>query len=233
MRTVALLLCAAMASSASFADVVVLRNGGLLEGIVHPEDDVLVLETGLGTVRIPYDQVHVVHPGPSPLDHFRARFQKIKDSRRAEDFFELAQWARDHGLSRHISALLDRVLELEPEHEGARRMLGYTHHLGRWMTQDEYRHALGEVWFRGRWMPSAECSAIQSAEARAREAAEMQMAEQRAATMLAAPPPPWSCALGFFPTETQREFRSRLASTAREVRIRREKTLDQPTQSTP
>jgi hypothetical protein len=49
-----------------------------------------------------------------------------------------------------------RVLLLDPEHAAARRALGYHRLDGRWVTEDEFQAAQGNVKFEGAWMPSVE-----------------------------------------------------------------------------
>jgi hypothetical protein len=44
-----------------------------------------------------------------------------------------------------------RVIQLEPDHEGARGALGYSRYDGEWHTQDEVMTARGYVEYKGRW----------------------------------------------------------------------------------
>ena len=65
--------------------------------------------------------------------------------------WELSEWCRENHLTDARKEHLQRVIELEPEHELARRALGYSKYEGRWMTQQQRMEELGYVRYKGRW----------------------------------------------------------------------------------
>lgn len=174
-------LALAAGSGAAAADEVVLRNGQKLAGIAREEGKQVVVEIGAGTVSFPRDQVVSITPGPTPLHEYRDRYEAIRNSPKAQDFYELAKWARERGVSRYVRPLLQRTLELDPNHEWARRDLGFTRHEGKWLTADELRREQGFVPFEGRWVTTLEKNLIlkRRVEAEMARAAEAAARERR------------------------------------------------------
>jgi hypothetical protein len=64
----------------------------------------------------------------------------------------LGLWCRKEGLSAEAESTFERVVALSPDHEGARRELGYVRHGDRWLTRDEAMSAKGLVLHEGVWM---------------------------------------------------------------------------------
>ena len=54
-----------------------------------------------------------------------------------EGQWKLAEWCHEHGLPDQRKTHLQRVIELDPDHVEARRLLGYSKIDGKWMTQEE------------------------------------------------------------------------------------------------
>ncbi len=79
----------------------------------------------------------------------------------------LAEWCRAHGLDQLRRQHLRRILDLEPDHAGARQALGYTQVRGQWVTQDEFMRQQGYVLYRGKWQLSQQ---VELAEAERRSA---------------------------------------------------------------
>ncbi|MBI1850025.1 MAG: CAP domain-containing protein [Planctomycetes bacterium] len=67
---------------------------------------------------------------------YAERLKKIKDGDAAA-YFSLAQWCRTHKLDDESKAELQKVIEIDPEHEAARRQLGFTKVDGAWVTREE------------------------------------------------------------------------------------------------
>ncbi len=180
MKTLYATLAALLLSMPAFADEVIFHHGGSLEGTVRESGDRVIIEMHLGTVTVPRDRVAAIRRGPSALDHYAERYSRVEDSEDPQEFYRLALWAEAKGLSRYVGELLNRVLALDPEHEGAHRMLGHTYHEDRWMTRDEYMSARGYVRFRGEWIHESERETILKAEAIRREEAREREAQRRA-----------------------------------------------------
>lgn len=129
-----LLLMAVLAllSPLAAGDVLYLRTGGTVEGeILEQTEEVYRLRTSLGIVSVPVASVLRVDPAPSPFAEYDRRREQAPDS--AEGQFALAQWCDSVGMRAEKRKHLLRVIELDPEHAGARAALGYVRINGLWV----------------------------------------------------------------------------------------------------
>lgn len=78
----------------------------------------------------------------------------------ADALYELGLWARAHGLAADALVAFQDAIKANPEHEFARRALGYHLHQGKWMTDREIKIAQGLLEFEGDWMTPAAKEAI-------------------------------------------------------------------------
>lgn len=182
MKRVGILVAWCLASVAN-ADEIVLESGSTLVGIVRAEDkDWVTIEVGAGTVSIPRAQIREIRRGPCALTDYYERAELIAASKDPDAHFELGLWAKNQGLSAVSRAQFRIVIDLDPNHAGARTALGYRFHEGRWLTDTEYRAAIGQVHFRGRWMAREERDAILERERKEAEAkrAELERREEEA-----------------------------------------------------
>lgn len=140
----ALLLVSALPSPA-LADTVTLKSGRSLEGIVRREPGKVVVESGLGTLTFPADQVQEVAPGRTAMHEYSDRLAALGERPAAGKVFELAMWARDNKLDRYVDALLRRTIETDPNHREARRLLGYVPFEGQWILRQQREDAVAEV----------------------------------------------------------------------------------------
>ncbi|MEK7867660.1 MAG: hypothetical protein AAB434_13345 [Planctomycetota bacterium] len=164
------------------ADVVHLKNGGTVEGIVTEEADAYMVQTAYGTTRIKKEEVERVERSVSQLERYRETAAKLGDED-AKGWFELGQWAKASGLDPQSHEAFTRVLTIDPDHAGAREALGFVRHEGQWLDHDAWMDARGWIKVGGKWVSPeaaalmkalAEKEALQAqadaAEAKAREA---------------------------------------------------------------
>ena len=137
------------------ADLLVLKDGRTVEGVVQlRKDDALVLSR-FGTASIPHDQIVRHVKGPS-VDQ---QVQKHLASLAADDAtgrMHLARWLKKLGRTSEATALARQVLERDPEHAAAHRLLGHERFRGRWMTPDDAQRARGLEKHGDRWYTPAE-----------------------------------------------------------------------------
>ena len=76
--------------------------------------------------------------------------------------WELAEWCRKQTLYAQRELHLRRILELETNHAGARRGLGYSQLRGEWVTREEILDRRGYRRFDGRWMLPQEAALIRA-----------------------------------------------------------------------
>jgi len=139
------------------ADIVRLKNGNTLEGKAERlEDGSVKLELdGGGVVVLNPGQVESVESGPTARERYLAK-KKSLSPQDAAGRFALARWCLSKGLKKEAEAEFREVLELNPDHEGARKALGYVRDGEGWITKAEYHRRRGEELFEGRWIPSKE-----------------------------------------------------------------------------
>lgn len=64
--------------------------------------------------------------------------------------------ALESSLPGQLGPIWQRVVSVQPDHERARRELGFVRFNDRWMTRDEFHAATGHVKFEGRWVTLGE-----------------------------------------------------------------------------
>jgi len=153
-----------LGTAAVHADTVELENGGRLTGRILEDDGAgIKIETVGGVVELPRARIKAVRYEPSAQEQYEQILPLYRDS--AEDQFRLGLWCRRHKLHRQRQAHLERAVQLDPDHAGARKALGFHDYNGRWVTFDEKMKLSGRVRYRGRWMLPAEKRLLQREEA--------------------------------------------------------------------
>lgn len=157
-----LLLVSACFSSTcrpAYADIVVLQNGGrvegkLLGGKTAPREKYIIETAGGGRLTFDKAQVkEVVGQSASEEEYDKVRRQ-YPDT--VEGQMSLAHWCRDHNLPRQREKTLERVLELDANHAEAHRLLKHLWVGGSWKTQRQYFEDQGYVAYLGQWMTPQE-----------------------------------------------------------------------------
>jgi len=119
------------------ADEVHLRGGAKIEGKAKREGDTVVIRVESGEIRLPADSVEQIRKSESS-EEVAERRRAALGPRDVRGRLELAAYCREHELPATERALLQEVLEVEPDHPKARKLLGYerdeTQH-GRWIDR--------------------------------------------------------------------------------------------------
>jgi len=147
-RIWAFVLCLAAAAR---GDEVVLRNGSKLEGTVQEEGGKVRIDVGSGTVIVDRSDVRSISRPEREIQEYDRRLGALKPDD-AEGTYQLAVWARQNGLRSRSDRLMRSVLDINPNHEGARLSQGYISYKGGWLTPDEHKAAIGLVRYQGSWM---------------------------------------------------------------------------------
>ncbi len=154
------------------AEILVLGGGGQVSGEIvespTAEQPRFVIQTALGRVTLAKAQVvEVVHQLPSEIE-----YEKIKDDYpdTLEGHWQLAEWCRENFLSAQRNVHLRRILEFDPNHAAARRILGFRQVGDRWVTRNQLMIERGMVRDANRWVMPQEKQL--RAERRKRELAE-------------------------------------------------------------
>ncbi len=122
----------------SRADVVHLKDGRKIEGkIVEETRAIVVLETRFGGKRrIQQDSILRIERKKTAYEEYESRVKRLRDDD-AEGWFELGTWCKEAGLAVESVEALNKVIEMDSEHAGAREALGYVNRDGRWLTPAE------------------------------------------------------------------------------------------------
>jgi hypothetical protein len=139
---------------AAHADVLELTNGGRVEGrLVQAagDDTSYVVEiVGGGRVTVPRAQVTRVDSTSAAEAEYAELARTAANT--VESHWKLAEWCRERKLRELAQRHLTRILELDPNHEEARAILGFRKKDGEWMTRDEVMAARGMVMYEGRYV---------------------------------------------------------------------------------
>jgi len=134
-------------------DLILKTDGGRIEGEVLREKsnaEQVTIKTRFGTVNIPRSEIREIHVEAEAKASYEEERKKTGDN--ADEQYELALWCLDQKLTKEYRKHLERTIELEPDHEEARRRLGFERRGDKWLTEDEAKSADGYVKYRGRWM---------------------------------------------------------------------------------
>ncbi|NIL96250.1 MAG: hypothetical protein GTO53_02770, partial [Planctomycetales bacterium] len=137
------------------ADIFALHNGGEIRGEwvnrQQPQQKVYVIRPFAGgEITLAATAVaRVVAQDPTEIAYERVRLQH--DDTVAGNW-ELAEWCRQNRLSAQRQEHLERIVELDSDHEQARRLLGYQRVGNRWLTEEQIMTERGMVKYKGRWI---------------------------------------------------------------------------------
>lgn len=166
--------------------VVKLKNGGRIEGLYLGEEGGKTwVGIGAGKVGLSPEDIASKEFTRNSHQEFKEREGAV-DPKDAKALWDLALWAEGQGLSAYADKTAERVINLEPDHEQARRHLGYEKVEGRWLKGGDLKRAKGFVEFEGRWVTPEQKQAVlderaaRKAEREAREKEREAQARERA-----------------------------------------------------
>ncbi|MEK7466808.1 MAG: hypothetical protein AAB074_05270 [Planctomycetota bacterium] len=148
-----------LAGASAFADVVILKSGGRLEGVTSVSGDRLVIRLENGTVKIPLADVEKVESAVSPADEYASRAATLA-RRDVNGHLALADWCAEAGLSRCERIELEAVIAVDSNHPEARERLGYEKVGDRWLRGEDLLIARGMIKFEGRWVTASEAQEL-------------------------------------------------------------------------
>jgi len=156
-------------TSATHADLVKLNNGGELRGkVVRAPGDaaakVVTIETLTGAlVKVSRADIRFVTYRRQIVEAYDTRARATADT--LDDQWALAEWCRTNGLSTERKTHLQRIVEIDPDHEAARRVLRHVQYKGEWMPKDDAMAAKGYVKYKNRYITSQELELIEKTSA--------------------------------------------------------------------
>jgi len=167
MQRIALGLVASVflfAPSWATGEIFVLVNGGRIEGDIlnleeSPRKRYVIKTTSGAQMTLGKAQVkNVIHRNANEIEYEKVR-PRYPDT--IEGQWGLAEWCRERNLARLRARHLERVLELDPDHEKARQALQYRRVGGEWKTKKQQLEELGYVSFKGKSRTTQEVAILQ------------------------------------------------------------------------
>ena len=125
-----------LVASSAWADEVHLEGGRVIEGATKVEGDRLIVALESGKIALPMHTVVRIERKQPPIEEARARESRLRRDD-VEGLLSLANFCREHELRAKEHELLQRVLRIAPDHEIARRRLGYVRAKDGWITGPE------------------------------------------------------------------------------------------------
>jgi cytochrome c5 len=147
----------------AFGESIELKDGSKIEGKIKAKSatEITVDVEGI-EVKVNGDEVKAIDGMPYACD-FKALYDMRCQETPAMDIdgrFALAMWCKEHKLKAEMDGEIERVLALNPNHEGANRELGRLFVEGAWRTPDELKK-LGFVKKNGEWMTPDQASQME------------------------------------------------------------------------
>lgn len=122
--------------------------------------ELLQVETVNGTIiAIPRDRVDFVLQRPHAAELYELK-RRITPAE-VDALWELAEWCRAEGLADQRAESLERILDLDADHERAHYGLGHRHRDGKWVDYDAYMQAKGYVLHESRYVVAQELAIIE------------------------------------------------------------------------
>jgi len=161
---VGVLLCVLLPSKRACADTFVLVSGGRIEGEwlnrdEQPPKEYLVLTASGLKASLQVTQVREVLRASADRGQYAQRAATAPDT--PEGQWQLAEWCRQQSLFDERRAHLQRVIELDPNHNYARRALGFAFLDGQWITQADFRRQEGYELYKGKWRTPQEIEILE------------------------------------------------------------------------
>jgi hypothetical protein len=156
---------------AANADIVYLKTGGVMRGVIDPSDDdaedsvTMKLLSG-AEIELPAEHISSRQVRPLKFEQYEVRAESLPDTLDAH--WKLAEWCRGQKLDEQREIHLEIVLAIDPEHRQAHYGLRHTFYRDQWMTRDEYdqtRIADGFVKYKGKWVRADKLESVKSDDA--------------------------------------------------------------------
>ncbi|MEX0728523.1 MAG: HEAT repeat domain-containing protein [Planctomycetaceae bacterium] len=171
----AALLAAAFAVLPPFArgDVVRLKDAGEIRGVITEKgrdrfDGRVVISTMTdGVVELSPDDVASLSQRPLKVEEYLTLKRRTADA--VPDRWALAEWCREQGMVSRRKEQLEKILQLDPDHEPSHVALKHVKVDGAWMSRDEQMTQQGYVKHEGKFITRQEFDIVQKQEEQTKE----------------------------------------------------------------
>ena len=135
-------------------DILYLKDGRKLEGKVFQKGNRVEIQTKFGKVTFPMSKVERIEYKKTNEQEYKERRENIAKGD-GDGHYQLALWCKERNMRKEMTKELKEVIKLNPDHEGARKLLGY-HRLGdRWLTAPQMEKE-GYQQLDGKWVTKRE-----------------------------------------------------------------------------
>ncbi len=159
------MLCVlAIAPPVTRGDTLHLNNGGVVRGWMLDGDGLaspaVVIKTPFGGVLVlPRQAIENVDRTSVNKEAYQRIAPQYGDN--IKEQWRLAEWCRERRLKKQRAVHLRRIVELDTNHQGARRALGYAHVGGHWVRTADFLKDQGMSLYRGRYRISQEIELLE------------------------------------------------------------------------
>jgi hypothetical protein len=141
------------------ADVIRLKNGGEVRGLIsktsQPSDLTLLIRTTSGAeLLLERSEIDFVSTRSPLIEEYYTKARRMPDT--VEAHWDLAGWCLHHQMQTQRREQLELITELDPNHEEAHKSLGHIRHNGEWMSRDEAMARQGYVKHKGKYVTQIE-----------------------------------------------------------------------------
>jgi hypothetical protein len=167
-RSLALALALAAFAPAARADVVKLKDGRTIEGVVEQDGDSLVVVRRLGAVRVPREDVASVEVRETPEQELARRVLALQPGDHAAAL-DLARFCANHEFTDEARSLARHVQREAPAIDGLAALwdaLDFHQVDGEWVAPEVYYPANGWEKLSGRWTPPEEVRVFRASRGR-------------------------------------------------------------------
>jgi len=160
----ALLPVLVILATTATADEVHLKDGRILSGKVVKQGQAIYVTDRDTKHMLKAAAIKEIVPKKSFMDEFDERMAKLAFDD-AEATYEFGLWLEENDWATRASRAYERVLEIDEDHRGARRKLGYKLYEGEWVSPDELKRKKGLVQWEmdGKWYTKHDLAEIKAA----------------------------------------------------------------------
>ncbi|MHC4938986.1 MAG: hypothetical protein ACYTHK_08460 [Planctomycetota bacterium] len=150
-------------AGAVLADEVHLKDGRILSGQVVRKDGKVYVSDRDAKYVLKESEVKDVVPKQSFMDEFDEKLHKLPNDD-PEAIYEFGLWLEENEWPSRATRCYERVIEIDADHRGARRKLGYKLYEGEWVSPDELKKKKGLVQWEvdGKWYTKHDLATIKA-----------------------------------------------------------------------
>jgi len=150
-------------AAAVHADEVHLNDGRILSGKVVRQGGKVYVSDRDRKYVLKDSEIREIKTAKSFMDEFEDRAAKLPNDD-PEAIYEFGLWLEENEWPTRATRAFERVIEIDADHRGARRKLGYKLYEGEWVSPDELKRKKGLVQWEvdGKWYTKHDLAEIKA-----------------------------------------------------------------------